>query len=94
MVTLDYVTPLTLRGPHPSGRTDCETTRSKNGLAKIGLAQSGQIRIAKTGLAKVGPFRRVCEAPLRDSFVGLKGLGSHPFVTPFVELKGLRPPPS
>ena len=35
------------------------TTMTKNGSAKIGLAQIGQIRMARTGLAKVGLFRRI-----------------------------------
>ena len=40
-------------GPHPLGSTMTNThTTDPNGLAKI-----GQIRMAKTGLAKVGPFR-------------------------------------
>ena len=32
---------------------------AKNGLAQIGLTKIGQIRTAKTGLAKVGPFRTI-----------------------------------
>ena len=57
----------TLRGPHPSGRTDCETTKTKMDWPmmdwpkldwpKLALAKIGQIRMATTGLAKVGLFR-------------------------------------